>query len=1268
MQALILLNLLGTVTASSQSASPTPSATPTRVFSIYEPYTFTTFAGNPPGSEIGTGKAARFDGPFGTAVDNAGNIYVADSNNNTIRKITPAGVVSTLAGLAGMEGSNDGQGAEARFFGPKGVAVDGAGNVYVADSGNHTIRKITPNGNVSPVAGAPGIRGCTNGTGGAARFNFPTGIAVDGNGNLYVADNVNNTIRKITAAGEVTTLAGAPPPAPPGSDEGLGTAAQFDGPFGIAVDSGGNLYVTDSRNHKIRKITPAGVVSTLAGSGKKGTTTDVCGTAAQFDAPLGVAVDSADNVYIADTFNQTIRKITSSGCVSDLAGVANEDPGGGGSADGIGPAAQFDKPSGIAVDSAGVLYVGDTHNNTIRKITPDRLVSTPAGVSGLGTMDGLGPAARFEHPNGLARDVAGNVYVADVVNCTIRKITPSGSVSTLAGSAGNPGYVNAKGTAAQFNFPRGVALDAGGNVYVSDRLNYVIRKITPDGTVSTLAGAPPPAPGATPAPPDFVNGLGSMARFNEPFGIAVDKSGNVFVADTTNNAIRKITPAGLVSTIATSAGILSTPAGLAIDSGGNLFVANSLKDITAGVVRDTILKVTQAGAVTTVAGSIRGSFDGMGEAARFNKPAGLALDGAGSIYVADSGNDTVRKIGTDGFVTTLGGLVGRRGGADGTGRATRFFNPIGVAVDSVDHLYVADNLNNTIRFGMAAPPVITSPPIASGTVDQEFTYQFTADGTDALTIGNLPPGLSPDLVHSAIVGTPTAAGTFSVSLSASNSVGTTKSSLTITIQAAATVDMNLVSGSGLTGLTGRLFNHQVKVSNVSSPATITATGLPPGLSIDQQTGLISGSLSNEVVTDQGTDVVTTAPVADGGSAVTLAVKDGSATLMSSTLQLTFTSDPALPVIISPTEANVTDGKSFSYAIATPTPNPSATPDPTAGTTTYAIAGTLPHGLTFDAATGTISGIFNQQTGQKSTTRAWKELNGGSLNVGSVQLFAKNKRGTATIPLLFLKAPPRADNLSTRVPVGTNDNVLIGGFIITGDAPSKVLVRGLGPSLNVNGVPVANALQDPTLELRDSQGALVFANDNWGSSCDAPEIFATDLAPTDDRESAILRTLDHGSYTTILRGTNNSTGVGLVEVFDLGIASLDVSSQSQLANISTRGTVQTGDAIMIGGFIIGGNTTSNVLVRALGPSLTGQGVAGALPDPVLELKDKDGVLVAANDDWTSDQEAEILFTNLAPANPRESAILRSLSPGSYSAIVLGKNGTSGVALVEVYVLP
>jgi len=255
----------------------------------------------------GTGTSAKFIRPSGVAVDSAGNVYVADTENHRIRKISPSGEVSTLAGSGGFGssgGSADGTGTAAQFDRPHGVAVDSAGNVYVADRYNHRIRKITPSGVVSTLAGS-GVGGFADGTGTAAKFNYPTGVAVDSAGNLYVADQYFQRIRKITASGVVSTLAGSWS----GYADGTGTAAQFNYPAGVAVDSAGNVYVADTENHRIRKITPSGVVSTLAGSGSSGFA-DGTGTTAKFIRPFGVAVDSAGNVYVADTWNHRIRKIT----------------------------------------------------------------------------------------------------------------------------------------------------------------------------------------------------------------------------------------------------------------------------------------------------------------------------------------------------------------------------------------------------------------------------------------------------------------------------------------------------------------------------------------------------------------------------------------------------------------------------------------------------------------------------------------------------------------------------------------------------------------------------------------------------------------------------------------------------------------------------------------------------------------------------------------------------------------------------------------------
>lgn len=240
--------------------------------------------------------------------------------------------------------------------------------------------------------------------------------------------------------------------------------------------------------------------------------------------------------------------------------------------------------------------------------------------------------------------------------------------------------------------------------------------------------------------------------------------------------------------------------------------------------------------------------------------------------------------------------------------------------------------------------------------------------------------------------------------------------------------------------------------------------------------------------------------------------------------------------------------------------------------------------------------------------------------------------------------------------------MIGGFIITGDGPKNVLIRGIGPSLNVKGTPVAGRLADTTLELHDQNGAVIAFNDNWKET-QQTQIEATRLAPADDRESAILRQLDPGRYTAILRGKDNSTGIGLVEAYDL-----ERTSNPQLANISTRGFVETGDNVMIGGFIAGpdNRSTPAMVVRAIGPTLKSANVPDTLNDPVLELRDANGALVAANDDWADDSQApELLATGLAPNDPREPALYRRLSAAAFTAVVRGKVETTGNALLEIY---
>lgn len=739
------------------------------------------------GGTDGSGTNATFNRPHGPVFDRAGNLYVADFAGGTIRKITPAGAVTTLAGTAGTIGNVDGTGAAARFAAPSSLAIDGADNLYVADSGNHVIRKITPAGVVTTLAGTAGSFGATDGVGAAARFNNPRGIVCAADGTLYVADTNNNSIRKIAPDGAVTTLAGQTNTV--GGADGTGSAARFNFPNSLALDQAGNIIVADENNCTIRRVTPAGVVTTIAGSAGAQGRVNGTGSAARFNQPTGVAVDGSGNIYVVDYVNQLIRKIAPDGNVTTVAGTG----GSTGSYDGTGYSMSpvfLRGPTSAAVDGAGNVYIADTLNHSIRKITPAGVTTLLAGDgSSAGNSNGTGTAARFNAPVGVAVDAAGNVYVADAANHLIRKITPAGEVTTAGGQAGQPGYVDGAKDTAKFDFPSGVVVDGGNNVYVVDYANHVIRRIAPDGTVSTLAGAAGQAGAA--------DGVGGSARFRYPRDIALDGSGNLYVADTGNSSIRRISPGGLVVTLAGgvagaadgtgSAARFENPVGLAVDAGGNVFVADS--------GNSTLRKVTPGGVVTTIGGSpgVIGSIDGVGGAARFNhptdiavnaagtlyivdnrnhsirkgtlpgspdeggngggndggnggnngggnnggnngggsngdgtigtgvllQPVGMAADAFGNLYVADTANHVIRKIGQDNVVTVFAGRIGTAGSTDGKGDAARFSSPIGLAFDAGNNLIVADSGNFTIRKIASDGTVTTLAGLAgsSGTAD-----------------------------------------------------------------------------------------------------------------------------------------------------------------------------------------------------------------------------------------------------------------------------------------------------------------------------------------------------------------------------------------------------------------------------------------------------------------------------------------------------------------------------------------------------------------------
>ncbi|MDI1247906.1 MAG: immunoglobulin domain-containing protein [Lacunisphaera sp.] len=705
------------------------------------PYVFTTLAGTSSiGSTDGTGAAARFYSPKDIATDLAGNIFIVDEGNHTVRKITPAGAVTTFAGTAGLPGSADGTGDAARFDSPQGIVADAAANLYITDTGNHTIRKITPAGVVTTLAGLAGVTGNTDGTGGAARFDRPRKLALDAAGNLYVTEAGNHAVRKITPAGAVTTFA-IGVWFPETGDLGSVLSVAYGA---IAVDAANNVYVSrfEFRNEQthavnwtdnyfqyvgfVTRITPDGTRTNLW------QTSDYryFGGRVTRSGASSLAFDAGGRLLVAGGYN-LFRYSPADGTFATVAGDGTI-----GGSDGPAVSAKFGFPLALASDRNGTLYVADTGNNDIRRLSTTGTVTTFAGVAletATGTLDGTGAAARFTAPTGTAVDANGNIYVADSSAHCIRKITPAGVVTTLAGAPGESGSADGTGTAARFSAPAGIAVDAAGAVFVADSGNHTIRRVSPTGDVSTFAG--------TAGAYGYLDGQGAAAQFWYPRGIAVDAAGNLYVTDTSNEIIRKITPAGDVTTLAGSAlqmgsadGIggnarFTAPYGITVDAGGIVYVTEP----PDGPAIARIRKILPSGSVTTLAGAEHGYVDGNVTSARFHNPCSVAADTSGNLFIAESYNQTVRKVTPQGAVTTVAGLAETPGSTDGAGRDARFYFPSGIAVDATGALYVSSG--TTVRKGLLATgPVITAHPQGQTVVSgNNVTFSVTAGSNPAPT-------------------------------------------------------------------------------------------------------------------------------------------------------------------------------------------------------------------------------------------------------------------------------------------------------------------------------------------------------------------------------------------------------------------------------------------------------------------------------------------------------------------------------------------------------
>ena len=696
-----------------------------------------TFAGRPAFVDGGPAVEAELYNPAGVAVDGAGNLYIADASNNGIRKVDSTGTITTIAGTGELGFSGDGGPAvEAELHGPAGVAVDSAGNLYIADTGNQRIRKVDSTGTITTIAGT-GEFGFSGDGGPAveAELRNPYGVAVDSAGNVYIADPRNRRIRKIDSTGTITTIAGTGEFGFSG-DGGPAAAARLDFPYGVAVDSAGNVYIADTGNQRIRKIDSTGTITTIAGSGEFGFSGDG-GPAveAEFRNPYGVAVDSAGNLYIADTSNRRIRKIDSTGTITTIAGTGEY----GFSGDG-GPAveAELSQPRGVAVDSAGNVYIADVNDHRIHKIDSTGTITTIAGTGfGFGGDGGPAAEAEFRRPDGVAVDSAGNLYIADSSDHRIRKVDSTGTITTIAGT-GEYGFSGDSGPAiqAQLKYPDDVAVDSAGNVYIADSGDHSIRKVDSTGTITTIAGTGFGFSGD--------GGPAVEAELRRPRGVAVDSAGNVYIADSSDHRIRKVDSTGTITTIAGTGefgfggdGVLAAgtrlafPYGVAVDSAGNLYIADT------GNRR--IRKIDSTGTITTIAGTGEFGFSGDGGPAveaELRRPHGVAVDSAGNVYIADSSDHSIRKVDSTGTITTIAG-TGEFGfsGDGGPAAVARLAFPRGVAVDSAGNLYIADSGNRRIRKltpgGGSTPPNPTGPALTPG-----LPVSFSRGPVDSPTLFN----------------------------------------------------------------------------------------------------------------------------------------------------------------------------------------------------------------------------------------------------------------------------------------------------------------------------------------------------------------------------------------------------------------------------------------------------------------------------------------------------------------------------------------------------
>ena len=631
-------------------------------------YFIRTVAGHTNVADAIPATSASLNRPSDVAVDDDGNVYVADSENDRVRMIDPSGIISTFAGTGNWgHGGDGGPATDAALNAPSSVAVDAAGSLYVSDRQNHRVRMVNAAGIITTVAGT-GRQGF-GGDGGPASealLSFPGGIAVDASGNLHIADTGNQRVRTVNVRGIISTVAGTGD-WEHGGDGGPATEAGLRIPTAIATDSVGNMFVTTAA--RVRKIDATGIITTYAGTGERGFNGDGGpASEAQLNYPIRVTADAIGNVYVADSNGRRVRKIDPSGIITTLAGTGESDDGEDG---GLATETPLEGPNGVALDPHGNVFVSDAFANKIRKIDATGIIRTYAGTGDWKDPEDTteSSSARFRFPKGAALDPSGNFYFSD--DARVWKLDAAGTVTVFAGT----------GTRKRLLGPWGLATDAFGNVYVADRWWHRVFKIDARGNISTLAGTGRRGFGGD-------GGPATEAQLSGPTSVAVDPFGNVYVADERNHRIRMIDSDGNMSTFAgtgerggggdggpANQAEFSFPNSVAADSSGNIYVAEE----RAGRVR----RIDPSGDITLITDAVLGQ--------------ALAVDVLGDLYVGSSDFRIVRISGADGDVSVIAG-TGEPGFAGDGGLAENArLSAWGIAVDADGRVWFTDAESRRVR-------------------------------------------------------------------------------------------------------------------------------------------------------------------------------------------------------------------------------------------------------------------------------------------------------------------------------------------------------------------------------------------------------------------------------------------------------------------------------------------------------------------------------------------------------------------------------------------